>query len=401
MGRIRIAGSLAAVLLLVLVPTLLAAPAHRGPVVTGASPPSGSASAVRAGSGVPEPLPTSRGGAASLPTPRASSRPARPGMPGVAGSRHDVSIVRPAGATAALASAARPAGGPALTVPVETLEDALSCSSSFSHAHEPVLLVHGIPQTPDQAWSWNYAKVLPSQGYDVCTLALPDFARGDIQVETEYVVHAIMAMGQRSGGKVDVVAFSVPPLAARAAMKWWPDARALVDDLVLLNAPNHGDVNFEVLCAVPCIAPFWQTKPGSKFLEALNAGDETPGDVSYTSVYSRTDPAVQPNLPGSATSDLAGASNIAVQDLCQVRFVDHVGALSDAAVYAVVIDALTHPGPADPARIDRSVCAQLLMPGVDPLQAVIMDANWYWNIMVKGLEHQTDKEPPLAAWAVP
>jgi hypothetical protein len=295
----------------------------------------------------------------------------------------------------------RSSGDPPLSVPEGTLESALSCPASFRHVHEPVLLIHGIPHTPYEAWSWNYAKVLPPQGFDVCTVALPDLARGDIQIQTEYVVHAIKAMGQRSGGKVDVVAFSVPPAAARAAMKWWPGARALVDDLVLISAANHGGVNFDVFCALPCIAPFWQMKPGSRFLAALNSGDETPGEVAYTSVYSLTDAAVLNLRPVSVTSDLAGAANIAAQDLCPIRLVDHVAALADAAVYAVVIDALTHPGPADPARIDRSVCSQFVMPGVDPLEAVAMDAAWWPTIAVKMLEHQTDREPPLAAWAVP
>lgn len=304
--------------------------------------------------------------------------------------------------TAGPVSPATPSSGdPPLSVPQDILESALSCPASFSRAHEPVLLIHGIAHTPDEDWSWNYAKVLPPQNFDVCTVALPDLARGDIQIQTEYVVYAIKAIGERSGGKVDVVAFSVPPLAARAAMKWWPGARALVDDLVLMSAPNHGDHNFDVLCALPCIAPFWQSKPSSRFLAALNSGDETPGDVAYTSVYSLTDVAVLNLRPVDVTSDLAGASNIAVQDVCPLRFVDHAQALSDAAVYGVVIDALTHPGPADPARIDRSVCTQLAMPGVDPLQAVVMDVAWWPNIVIKSLEHQTGSEPALAPWAVP
>ncbi len=33
----------------------------------------------------------------------------------------------------------------------------------------------------------------------------------------------------------------------------------------------------------------------------------------------------------------------------------------------MAVDALTHPGPANPARIPSSVCSQLYMPGVNPL----------------------------------
>lgn len=304
-------------------------------------------------------------------------------------------------ATEPIWPSARPSAGPALSVAGDTLEKALSCPSSFRHIHDPILLVHGVTQTAEETWSWNYAKVLPSEGFDVCMVALPDFARGDIQVQTEYAVHAIMAVARRAGSKVDVIAYSFGASGARAAMKWWPDARALVDDLVLVSGTNHGTVHTEEHCAAQCIPSFWQMKPGSSFLAALNAGDETPGDVSYTSVYSRTDFAVQPEFPGNATSDLAGASNIAIQDVCPGRLVDHPQAVSDAAFYAVVTDALTHAGPADPARIDRSVCRQVVMPGVDQQQAAVYELAWYRDLTARSQENKTDKEPELAGWAVP
>ncbi len=39
----------------------------------------------------------------------------------------------------------------------------------------------------------------------------------------------------------------------------------------------------------------------------------------------------------------------------------------DPVGWALAMDALTHRGPADPARVSHSVCTQLYMPGVDPL----------------------------------
>jgi triacylglycerol esterase/lipase EstA (alpha/beta hydrolase family) len=243
--------------------------------------------------------------------------------------------------------------------------------------------------------------VLPSAGFDVCMVALPDFGRADIQIQTEYVVHAIKVMAERADRKVDVVAYSTAALGGRAAIKWWPEVRAVVDDVVLIAGVNHGTVHMHWQCAMPCIPSFWQLKPDSRFLTALNAGDETPGDISYTSVYSRTDLAVQPQLPGNATSELAGASNVAVQDLCAIRVVDHPQTVSDAAVYAVVIDALTHPGPADPARIDRSVCLQVAAPGIDVGQSLAYELTWWRDLTLRSQEHKTDAEPALAAWAVP
>ena len=48
------------------------------------------------------------------------------------------------------------------------------------------------------------------------------------------------------------------------------------------------------------------------------------------------------------------------------RVVEHVEFATDAAVFALVMDAFTHPGQgADPARIDKSVCQQGTFPGVD------------------------------------
>ena len=61
-------------------------------------------------------------------------------------------------------------------------------------------------------------------------------------------------------------------------------------------------------------------------------------------------------------------TNVAVQDICPLDTSEHlmVGTV-DPVTYALVMDALNHPGPAEPSRISRSVCSQLVMPYVDPL----------------------------------
>jgi triacylglycerol lipase len=304
-------------------------------------------------------------------------------------------------------SSLTPAGaateGPALQESPEKLAKELSCPAEFHGAHEPVLLVHGTAGT-GEAWSWNYGKVLPAQGYDVCTVTLPDFARVDMQVSTEYVVHAVRVMAARSGGKVDVVGFSQGPIEPRWAIKWWPDVRASIDDLVSVAGVVHGFTPTEAFCFQSCIAPFWQMKPGSKFLAALNAGDESPGDISYTSVYTRTDQAVW--LAGGGGEDpwtqsaaLGGATNIAIQDLCPGRVVGHFETIYDAAFYAVIIDALAQPGPAVAARFDRGVCGHTVMPGVDGAEAVAKDMQMENDFNIRTGEHHTKGEPVLAPYA--
>ena len=196
---------------------------------------------------------------------------------------------------------------------------------------------------------------------------LPDNALGDIQVAAEYVVHAVRQMHAATGRKVDIIGHSQGPLEPRWAIKWWPDVRAAVDDLVGLSAPNHGTLLANAVCALPCDAAISQFRVGSAFLKALNAGDETPGAVDQTSVISRSDGLVVP----TSTSALDGAANVVVQSRCPLRPVIHVAMAFDAAVYAIVSDALTHAGPAQLSRISPGVCKQTLMPHMSLANALI------------------------------
>ena len=301
------------------------------------------------------------------------------------------------------AAQAQPGVGPTLQVADAALAAALHCPATFAGAHNPVLFVHGTTLTTDSNWAWNYGKTLPGMGYDVCLVDLPDRARADIQLSAEYVVYAIRFMAEQSHRKVDVVGFSQGPLEPRWAVKYWPDVRNLVGDLVAMSGVAHGFTETEVICASECIAPFWQMKTGSRFLKALNSGDETPGDISYTSVYSRTDQFVWyangPNEPWTESAKIDGASNIAIQDVCPGRPVEHVQAIYDAAMYAVVMDALTHDGPADAGRIDEAVCAQVAMPGVDMGTAMAKTVEIDRDLMILTGEHHVKAEPATASYA--
>ncbi len=102
--------------------------------------------------------------------------------------------------------------------------------------------------------------------------------------------------------------------------------------------------------------------PNSAFIGALNRGDQTPGNVSYTSIYSTlVDELITPNATAAL---IDGASNLEMQALCRGRVVTHVSIVSDAAVFAVVMDALGQPGPATAARFNRAACLQTAFVGV-------------------------------------
>ena len=69
-----------------------------------------------------------------------------------------------------------------------------------------------------------------------------------------------------------------------------------VDDLVGLAPSNHGTSNPLLLTpGLGYLCPSClQQKTGSAFLKRLNAGDETPGPVSYTNIVTRYDEVVLP-----------------------------------------------------------------------------------------------------------
>lgn len=307
-------------------------------------------------------------------------------------------------AGAAAGSAAEAASGPALTVAQADLDAALFCPKALAPGDRAVLLVHGTSITPEENWQWNWQRALPEFGFAPCTVRLPDYAFVDIQVSSEYVVNAIRVMSNATGQKISVVGLSQGGLQPRWAIRWWPDIRTRVDDLVMLAVTNHGSYFADASCTPgPCIPSLWQQRLiGSQFLAALNRDDETPGDVSYTSIYSQNDGVVEPSAPpASASARVEGGVNIAVQDLCPGRPVDHARHAYDAAVWALGLDALTHEGPLDVMRVNSAVCLDLVMPFADPAESVQRGADIY--LLAGGRQAAYDKktnaEPELRDYA--
>jgi triacylglycerol lipase len=287
--------------------------------------------------------------------------------------------------------------GPRLDVPVKLLAAALSCPSSFTHhQRDPVLLVHGTNVTADENWGWNYAAVLPALGFDTCTVQFPSHARADIQKASEYVVYAVRVISARAHRDVDIIGHSQGTLQPRWAMRWWPDIPAKVNDYVSLAGPNHGISSADGLCiGGSCFPAAWQMRSRSNFLAALNRGPETPPGVSVTSIYSRTDELVQPY----STAPLRGGSNIAVQDVCPGRAVDHVSMADDAVVFTLVLDALTHAGPTNPARAAPD-CSSTFMPGITAADVSGGQARLYGDssVTVMTATDAVTREPPLASY---
>lgn len=274
-------------------------------------------------------------------------------------------------AAAGVATASTSAGPP-LLVPAAELAAALHCTKGSSAA-TPVLLIPGTTLTAEVNFSWNYAKEFQETKRSYCTVDLPGNAMGDVQTAAEYVVNAMRTMHAEFGGKLSIVGFSQGGMIGRWALKFWPDLRATVDDLVGIDPSNHGTLDAYPVCAPGCSPAFWQQQSGSHFLSALNAGGETFPGISYTQIYTPTDEVVFPNLDPVASSALhtggGNISNISTLGICPVHLAEHLSmGTFDPIGYAVAADALAHSGPAEAARIDRSVCLRPAMPAVNLAQ---------------------------------
>lgn len=291
--------------------------------------------------------------------------------------------------------------GPALSVPRALLAKALVCTGDLRGARlQPVLLVPGTNVTP-QEFAWNYAKSFRLQGRPFCTIELPVQSTGDAQVAAEYVVFAIRTMAARAHRRIDVMGHSQGGMLPRWALRFWPDTRNLVDDLVGLAPSNHGTLVSVVSCQAGCPAAHRQQAAGSQFLEALNSRTETFAGIDYTAVYTHLDEIVVPNQDSTGSSSLHGGrgriTNVAVQDVCPASTADHLSiGTYDPVAYALTLDALDHPGPADPNRVPAGTCTQALHPGVDPTTFPTDEAGTLQELVVAyEVAPSTSTEPPL------
>ncbi len=277
------------------------------------------------------------------------------------------------GAATAYAPLNRP--GPALSVPTATLQAALHCSGSLtSGTLEPVLLNPATGVTPEQNYSWNYERAFSAQQRAWCAITMPFHTLGDIQTAGEYLVYAIRTMHAAAHRRIAILGHSQGGMSMRWALRFWPDTRPMVDDVIGMAGTNHG-TTIGGNCNpgyTSCPPADWQQDSKSAFIAALNSGDETFAGISYTEIFTHTDEVVQPNHTTSGTSSLhtgAGAiTNIATQSVCPLDLYEHltVGTV-DPTAYALVLDALDHAGPAVPSRIGHASCLRLYQPGVNPI----------------------------------
>jgi triacylglycerol esterase/lipase EstA (alpha/beta hydrolase family) len=317
----------------------------------------------------------------------------------------------PAAAPAAESFAPIDRPGPAPTASEADLQASLACSGNLDNATKtPVLLVPATTVNSRENYGWNYMPYLRELGFPYCTTDLPGELgqnMGDMQVRGDYIAYAIRQMFARAHRRIAILGHSRGGMVMRWALRFWPDTRGMVDDVIGMAGTNHGSAVVPALCVPGCAPALWQQRNNASFYQALNSGQETFAGISYTEIYSHADEFVQPNLSNTGTSSLhtghGKITNVAVQDICPTDTPDHVliGTVDPVAA-ALVLDALTHDGAADPGRIGHAACGRLFMPGVDTATAATNLVDLSARIATQlVLAKHVDAEPPLACYTTP
>lgn len=196
---------------------------------------------------------------------------------------------------------------------------------SAASAVDPIIFVHGW-NSSGSTWNTFIAR-FRADGYTAAQLNNWSYNTSQSNATTASQLATRVNDVRRATGaaKVDLISHSMGGLSTRYYTKNLGGA-ANVDDFVSLGGPNHG-TDTATLCAIflgqtSCR----EMQPGSAFLNALNATDETPGAPNYGTWWSPCDEVINPD----SSVPLSGATNT------QTACMSHSNLHEDATVYGQV-----------------------------------------------------------------
>ncbi|QUH02660.1 triacylglycerol lipase [Saccharopolyspora erythraea] len=199
-------------------------------------------------------------------------------------------------------------------------------ASADDRASTPVVFVHGYSGA---AWNWNTARdVFRQAGYGDAELFSFEYDsnQSNERSAAELAAFVDRVLAETGAHEVDIVNHSMGALVSR----WYIKELGGVDEVghwTSLAGANHGTHTANLCQAFPSCR---EMLPGSAFVERLNSGDETPGDVEYTTWFSPADGVI---VPYTSTA-VEGARNN------EVPGVSHLAFLSNAAILRQVATGL-------------------------------------------------------------
>jgi triacylglycerol esterase/lipase EstA (alpha/beta hydrolase family) len=188
-----------------------------------------------------------------------------------------------------------------------------------SLAQDPILFVHGYSSSAS-VWNTMISR-FEKDGYSKSYLSAYSYNTSQsnkVDAEKEVKSHVESLLKATGATKVDIIAHSMGSLNSRWYIKF-SGGESKVDDWVSLGGPNHG-TDFANFCfSTSCV----EMRQNSTFLKELNAGDETPGTVSYGTWWSPCDEIINPD----SSVALSGATNT------QTACMSHSALTTDETVY--------------------------------------------------------------------
>jgi triacylglycerol lipase len=188
-----------------------------------------------------------------------------------------------------------------------------------SLAQDPILFVHGYVES-SSLWSTMISR-FEKDGYPSSYLSAYTYNTSQsnkVDAEKEVKSHVESLLKATGATKVDIIAHSMGSLNSRWYIKFL-GGEAKVDDWVSLGGPNHGTETANACFSTSCV----EMRIGSTFLKELNAGDETPGAVSYGTWWSPCDEIINPD----SSVALSGATNT------KTACISHTALTTDETVY--------------------------------------------------------------------
>jgi triacylglycerol lipase len=188
---------------------------------------------------------------------------------------------------------------------------------------DPVLLVHGYRGSPT-TWA-DMTAYLKEHGHP--TVYAIDLPGEDNVANAKAIGRTLRKLGWK---RVDLIGQSMGGLSARWFAKFLANGTR-IDAYVSLGTPQYGIWS---ACVLPSTYG-GQMCPTSAFLADLNAGDDTPGDVAWTTIYSTGDEYV----PNSASRLDGGACFV------QVTGISHNDMDNDPTLQAKAVAAIARECP--------------------------------------------------------
>lgn len=200
---------------------------------------------------------------------------------------------------------------------------AVSGGAAEASHRDPILFVHGFSGNSTN-WDIMRSRFI-ADGWEADRLFAYTFSStsSNATVAQDVANRVAQIKAATGASKVDIITHSMGGLSTRYYLKNL-GGTAHVDEWVSIGGPNHGTTWAYACFLTPC----FEMRPGSSFLNALNAGDETPGGVRYGTFWSPCDEVINPDT----STILSGATN--TQTLC----IGHLSLIGSWTVYWGVRD---------------------------------------------------------------